>query len=217
MGIITLEKANHLFWLGRYTERVFSSIVYFQISYDIMIDQDANIYKEYCRLLDIEDHYQDSEDFCKRYIFDQKNFDSIHSSLNRAYDNAIVLRDEISSTCLSYIEMARQVLQMNEDSEAPILELQTVMDMIYSFWGSADDYVEEEVCRNIIKLGRYLERLDMITRLDPTDADKIQVTVNKLNTRITHLQGTLNGLQVVDPKYPYLSQLDLLTKVFEVE
>lgn len=117
MGIITIEKANHLYWLGRYSERVFSTIEFFMDYYDMMIDQDENAYHSFCSRLEIIDNYKDSDDFCERYVFDKQNFDSIISNLSRAYDNAVVLREEISSDTLCYIELPLKVLE-TRDKEA---------------------------------------------------------------------------------------------------
>ena len=55
MGIISLEKINHLYWLGRYTERVFTTIKSFEGYYDRMIDQDETAYQDFCRRLNIPD------------------------------------------------------------------------------------------------------------------------------------------------------------------
>lgn len=106
MDIISVEQANRLYWLGRYTERVYSTIrMYFQ-SYDTMIDQSEDGYIDFCTSIDIPNIYTSREDFFKRYPFDETNPDSIISNLNRAYDNAIVLRENISSETLSYIQLA---------------------------------------------------------------------------------------------------------------
>ena len=97
MGIISVEQASRLYWLGRYTEWVYSTIRMFFLSYDRMIDTDDNCYKEFCASVDIPDIYESKENFLKRYPFDETNPDSIISNLNRAYDNAIVLRENIGT------------------------------------------------------------------------------------------------------------------------
>ena len=58
MGIISLEKQDHLFWLGRYCERVYTTIRTFLLSYDKMLDNDDMTYKNICELLDIPDIYK---------------------------------------------------------------------------------------------------------------------------------------------------------------
>ena len=97
MGIISLEKVNNLLWLGRYSERVYTTIRMFYIQFDKMIENDEDEYSEFCAKLNIPVIYSSNEDFVNRYLFDRENPDSVISNLLRAYDNAIVLRDEIGT------------------------------------------------------------------------------------------------------------------------
>lgn len=61
--------------------------------------------------------------------------DSLISNLNRAYDNAVVLRESIGSEALSYIQMPVYDMENAAKSEVPLLELQQVLDNIHAFWG----------------------------------------------------------------------------------
>ena len=92
MSNITTEKANELFWLGRYVERVYTTCMEFFKGYDRMIDEQEVSYPDYCRRVSIPNVYADKEDFLRNYPFDDSNPDSIISNLIRAYDNAVVLR-----------------------------------------------------------------------------------------------------------------------------
>ena len=59
MGIISVEKADRLFWLGRYTERVLTTLTTFFDYYDKMIDENPDVYKIFCEKIsipDIENH-----------------------------------------------------------------------------------------------------------------------------------------------------------------
>ena len=67
MGIVSVEKANHLYWLGRYTERVFTTLKRFISVYDNMLDSDPTAYKKYCESIGITDIYQSKDDFIVRY------------------------------------------------------------------------------------------------------------------------------------------------------
>ena len=44
MGIISMEKVDHLYWLGRYTERVYTTLRVFFHIYDKMIEQPEGLY-----------------------------------------------------------------------------------------------------------------------------------------------------------------------------
>ena len=106
MGIISIEHTDRLFWLGRYSERVYTTLRFFAEQYDSMLDLKEEEYKDFCKSQDIPDIYESAEDFSNRYCFDEKDPNSIISNLIRAYDNAVVMREEIGSGTLSYIQMA---------------------------------------------------------------------------------------------------------------
>ncbi len=165
MGIISVEQTNNLLWLGRYSERVYTTLRLYSNSFDIMIDEITDSYKEFCEMIDIPDVYGSKEEFQKKYPFDETNADSIISNLNRAYDNAIVLREEIGSEALSYIQLAIYDMNKAKLSKAPLIEMQHVIDNILAFWGIADDSIDSSQVRNIIKTGKRIERVDLYARL----------------------------------------------------
>ncbi len=165
MGIISVEQADHLFWLGRYTERVYTTLRFYFPRFDSMIDETVDSYQTFCESIDIPNIYSSKEDFLRRYPFDADNPDSIISNLNRAYDNAIVLRESIGSETLSYIQLAVYDINKAAVSKSPLIELQYLLDHILSFWGIADDQIDSEQVRNMIKAGKRIERIDMYARL----------------------------------------------------
>lgn len=165
MGIISVEQADHLFWLGRYTERVYTTLRLYFPSFDSMIDETVDSYQAFCESIDIPNIYLSKEDFLRRYPFDADNPDSIISNLGRAYDNAVVLRESIGSEALSYIQLAVYDMNKAAVSKSPLIELQYLVDHILSFWGIADDQIDSEQVRNMIKAGKRIERIDMYARL----------------------------------------------------
>ena len=77
MGIISLEKLDHLYWLGRYREGAFTTIRTFMDAYDTMLDQDPNAYKKVCEKLHIPDVYGSKEVFIINYLFDETDNNSV--------------------------------------------------------------------------------------------------------------------------------------------
>ncbi len=152
MGIISVEQAGHLYWLGRYTERVYTTLRIYSRSFDEMIDESRDSYQSFCRSVDIPDIYVSKEDFLRRYPFDPTVPDSIVSNLERAYDNAVVLRETIGSEALSYVQLAVYDIKLAAESDAPMIELQQVLDHILAFWGIVDDQIDSEETRNMINL-----------------------------------------------------------------
>ncbi|MBO5030528.1 MAG: alpha-E domain-containing protein [Lachnospiraceae bacterium] len=183
MGIISLEQTNRLYWLGRYSERVYTTIRLYSKCYDDMIDDIGDNYGDFCKMLEIPNIYTDKEDFNARYGFDENDPNSILSNLMRAYDNAIVLREEIGSETLSYIQLAIYAINKAKISRAPLLELQNVEDNILAFWGIADDFIDSETTRNIIKTGKRIERIDLYGRLK-IGSKELKREFHRMETRL---------------------------------
>jgi len=72
---------------------------------------------------------------------------------------------EYLSESSRFIQLALYEMNKASSSEAPLIELQNVVDNLLAFWGIADDLIDSEVTRNIIKAGKQLERLDLYARL----------------------------------------------------
>ena len=217
MGIISVEQTDRLFWLGRYSERVYTTLRLYSDSYDRLIAMDSYDYAEFCRRLDIPDVYGSKEKFKERYPFDEEDTNSILSNLLRAYDNAIVLREEIGSETLSYIQLAIYDMQKARISRAPLIEMQSVIDNLLAFWGIADDIIDSEQTRNIIKAGKRAERVDLFGRLH-LPAANITREVHRLIPRIErsgiryHEEGLERLKNLVET-----GEIDYYKVVYEVE
>ena len=74
-------------------------------------------------------------------------------------------------------------------NENPMFGLQKVIDDILAFWGLSDDIIPDENVRNIIKVGKRVERLDLYARLKLPRKDILR-EVRRLAVRIsrTNLQ-----------------------------
>lgn len=165
MGIKSVENMDRLFWLGRYSERVYTTIILYGERFDDMIEEGRESYEDFCKSLDIPNIYSSADDFRQSYPFGKDNENSIYSNLIRAYNNAIELREEISSDTLAYIQMAVYELNRAAISDAPMIEFQNILDDILAFWGIVDDMIEDEETRNLIKVGKRVERIDLYARL----------------------------------------------------
>ena len=170
--ILSLENRDRLFWLGRYSERVYTTVRYFAEQFDSMIDRTSH-----------EGIYTSKEDFAQKYCFNEEDPNSVYSGLMRAYDNAIELREEIGSDTFSYIQMAVYEMNRAKFSDSPLLQLQKVVDNIAAFWGMADDRIYDEKVRSIIKLGKRIERVDLYARMK-ADSGDIRREIHRLSYRI---------------------------------
>lgn len=195
MGIISIEKSNRLIWLGRYTERAFTIARTLMYCYDDMIDKDEFAYRLFLDRLGLPYIYGSREVFINRYFFDPEDPNSLVSSMGRALDNGIVMREELTSESLCYLQMSLDALLSGKDSSAPLLVLQDILDNILSFWGAADDYMFDEDCRNLMKSGKYVERMDLYVRLCFPYRD-LEKEVRKLVSRLHKVKFAINEASV---------------------
>lgn len=215
MGTVSLENTNRLYWLGRYSERVYTTIRLFSASYDRLLDLEGDVMAHidrFCRDLEIPGIYRSKEEFLARYCFDSQDPNSIHANLLRAYDNCVTLREELGSETVAYIQLALYELQKAERSPAPLVELQKVDDNILAFWGIVDDSIESENVRNIIKVGKRVERLDLYARLR-RPAEGVSREARRLAGRIprtelhyadAQLQALVATAEAPEPDYALL-------------
>lgn len=158
-------KANRLYWLGRYEERVYMTLHLLRQCYDRMIDGDTADYEEFWQKLDASGSYSSPDEFRLGMLYDTKNPNSIISEINFAKDNAILLREDITSETLSFIEMS--IAHMNKckaEVETNITTLQPITDWSLAFWGSVFQRLYNPKIISLIVIGRNVEYMDMLIR-----------------------------------------------------
>ncbi len=165
MGTMSVNKMSRLFWLGRYYERVATTLSYLWRWYDRMIDGAPIDYADFCSALEIPCAYESAEEFMRAYVFDRDNPESLRAAADAMLGNGMVLRETIGSRTLAYLELAVNALESGRDSVNPTLPLQRAIDCIMAFRGSYDDCIDDENVRNIIKCGAGVERLSLYLRL----------------------------------------------------
>lgn len=163
---ISTEHSSRIYWLGRYTERAFTTLKSLERLYDKVIDRDPEHYKKYLGCFGLNDTYGDYKKFFHSFIFDKNNSCSVKYSLERAYDNGIVLREEISTDTLAYLQLAKDKLKSAENvSQGLVVALMPLEDILYGFYGCFTDHVYNEEVRDIFLCARYVERVELYIRL----------------------------------------------------
>lgn len=168
-NVITADKANRLFWLGRYAERVYVSLHLLRRYYDKVLDGNISDLQEYYTYLGVDCNGKDKESEECQYsqLYDKSNHCSIARSLELTNDNGIVLRHDISSESLSYIQMSQVLLaECAESKERNITKLQSITDNMLAFFGSVDERVFDDRIRIFLKIGRLIENLDLHVRFN---------------------------------------------------
>ena len=220
MGTITLERLDNLFWLGRYVERVYQYSRHFSDIFDHLIDGDEHYYEQFMKNFGLEGKYATKEEYIADF-FNPENPHSLIVNLTRAFDNGMVMRDEISSEALAYIHMAQSVVRQLVGTESPVYELQKLGDYILAFWGCLDDQCDNEETRSTVKAGKRIERLDLFIRFRHS-REELQREVRRLISRIETSGMPYNrralmytAAMVEDEKVDYDELIKMVVKIFE--
>jgi hypothetical protein len=162
-----------------------------------MLDKDKNYYKEFLEKLGIEDKYGDYEKFIQGFLYSEDSF-SINSAFSCSYDNALVLRHTIGSESLAYIDLAWRIFKSSRDAKNLRLALIPVIDYILAFWGCIDDKLNSADARNIIKCGKFIDRLDVYFRFS-RDYDVISGEFEKMCHVVKRMRkGSYNTQELSD-------------------
>ena len=218
--IISATKANSLFWLGRYEERVYITLHLLRKCHDKMIDGEQEDYWPIRQKLDTAGVYQTNEEFTLGIMYDETNPATVMAAQTKAMDNAILLREDILSETLSYLEMSLALLkECREKQEKNVICLQPIIDWSLAFWGSAQQRLQNHKALYIMSIGRNVENLDMLLRFDYT-YERVALAYDSLKRYCQHMpniideeiEGEINSL-IIKERFN-LNDIDYKNKLF---
>ena len=190
--VISATKANSFFWLGRYEERVYITLHLLRKCYDKMIDGELEDYWPIWQKLDTAGIYQTNEEFTLGIMYDNMNPSTVMAAQTKAMDNAILLREDILSETLSYLEMSLALLKECRDKqEKNVTCLQPVIDWSLAFWGSAEQRLRNHKALYLMLTGRNIENLDMLLRFD-YDFERIALAYDSAKRYFKQLPGLID-------------------------
>lgn len=219
MGTITINKNNRLYWLGRYTERIYQGVVNIRTIHDKILDNTPVDIADYRRRLGITSTtFATAEEFCTRYAFDRAMPESLLSTADAMLGNGMVLREILGTQTLSYVQMAVSAIEDASTSRSWDMQLQWVMDDIMAFRGSYAESIEESQVRNTIRCGASVERVGTSLRLEVDDVE-LDKELTKLLARLerSHLEYDQEKLEFIQNflinKEEVMNRFDLLNCV----
>ena len=168
---ITRAKADQLFWLGRYTERVFTTLKRFHATYDANVDLTTKDFSSFCRQLDIPlPAGEDPSALVSDVLYNRDNPASVCSSMRAAFGNALVLRPELGTETSSYVELALKSLMESKDPTTMLSRHRAVRDDLLAFWGAVEDGMSSGEAKALLFFGKYVERIDLWSRFGVSEA-----------------------------------------------
>lgn len=191
--IISASKANQLYWLGRYQERVYMTLHLLHKCYDQMIDGNPEKYHALRNALDPSNSYTDNEAFALGMVYDENNPSSVFSALNHAMDNAILLREDIYTETLSYIELSISLMKKcKKENKINFTLLQYITDWSLAFWGSAEQRIFNTRILTLMMIGRHVEYLDMMIRYN-YDLKRITLSYKTLKKYLLEIPASVDS------------------------
>lgn len=224
LALVTASKAENLYWLGRYTERVFTTLGQFFPFYDRVMDTDVDAFRPFARALDLPEDFEDFDAFVDSFLYDADNPDSVRSAIVSAFRNAVILRPEISSRLLQYIELAMGKIvdaARNGDAAKGVYAQRDIADDMLAFWGGIENSPSEPTLKSLLFIGKYVERIDLYTRLG-LSMEELEAPMRKLATYVAPLSGQplpqcyADGLQWLIDRLPTRGYADIAARLTEV-
>ena len=182
-ALVTAAKADNLYWLGRYSERTFTTIGQFFPFYDLVMDTQVEAFRPFAHALDLPEDFHDFDTFIHSFLYDADNPDSVRSAVLGAFNNAVVLRPELGSNLLQYVELAVKTIgdaAHGDLASENIYRQRDITDYMLSLWGGIEDSALDPVLKAFLFIGKYLERVDLYTRFKLPEDDLI-APLNKLS------------------------------------
>ena len=100
---------------------------------------------------------------------------------------------------MAYIQLALDDIKRANREDTFLADLMLVIDHILAFWGFVNDQIIDEPTRNIIKLGKGIERLDLYLSLDRPAADiRREYGRMKQFLRKSHMRYDASVLYTID-------------------
>ena len=191
LSLVTASKADNLYWLGRYTERAFTTLNQFFPFYDRVMDTDVDAFRPFAHALDLPEDFEDFDGFVNSFLYDGSNPDSVRSAVTSAFNNAVILRPELSSRLLQYVELAMtnitDAAKYAADAE-DIYKQRDITDDMLAFWGGIENSPVDPTLKAFIFIGKYLERIDLYTRFGLT-MEEMEAPLKKLAAYSMTLDG----------------------------
>lgn len=192
MSSISPAKANHLFWLGRYAERLFAQLHFLRYYYDLCLDEGReDALTIYCRKLSLTDCPADRDAFLYQHLFENTP-GSLLYCLECLNDNSIVLREELTTASISYVNLCVAILNhCRHKQDINIVRLQPVTDYILSFWGSVFQHVTNIATLDMLFVGKHVEYIDMYSRFD-YPFKRVAAEWGSLDHRLGHMEDMVD-------------------------
>lgn len=223
--------AERIYWMTRYMERVEATSVLLHAFSQSMLDIPAGMELGWDLLLKIT---SSEEEFKKRYdvvnehnvvhfmLADPENPDSLLVSVRNARENARTVRDQIASDCWEILNELH--LEVKKSAESSVGRrnrhafLRDIRAYCQRYTGLLESTFTRDQTHAFLKMGRYVERADMTTRILDVSAGFLlnrRKSPMRFDTLLwMHMLNSLNALVMyrrkIGPRISYKGVMNFL-------
>ena len=172
------RSAKHLYWLSRYVERTENIARMIDVNLELILDfpDDHSLnWKPLIDTLDINDLFEskyknNNETNVLNFLFeDKKNLSSLKNCLVMSKYNIETIKDDLpKSANISLNHLYEHIIDNKISKVHKRKKLQyitNIVSMTQNFFGSINDNLSRGYEFEFIRLGRFVERTDMISRI----------------------------------------------------
>ena len=172
------RSAKHLYWLSRYVERTENIARMIDVNLELILDfpDDHSLnWKPLIDTLDINDLFESkyknyNETNVLNFLFeDKKNLSSLKNCLVMSKYNIETIKDDLpKSANISLNQLYEHIIDNKISKVHKRKKLQyitNIVSMTQNFFGSINDNLSRGYEFEFIRLGRFVERTDMISRI----------------------------------------------------
>lgn len=185
--LLTANVATHLYWLGRYLERIESTLIWVMTAYDLVIDVDREAGVALYKKFGIDLKYTDSQSFLNSALLGEHTA-NISNLTAMARENAIICRSQIDAEAFGEIMELNSVFDRASKNIVNINH-QCVDDahsLIREIWGSLSRRINRQSSDYFFRLGKVVEELDFHLRFD-SDRDIVEIVIKNIDVIIKKL------------------------------
>jgi len=171
------RSAKHLYWFARYIERTENIARMLDVNLELILDfpsDNSLSWKPLIDTLDMNDIYEIkykkyNEENVLKFIFEgTKNLSSISNCMEIANYNIETVRDDLpKSTTISLNDLNDHIAEKisNVHKRHRLTYITKIISLTQNIFGSINDNLSRGYEYEFIRLGRFVERIDMITRI----------------------------------------------------